>query len=863
VSHWHRRPTLFLILLVLPSLSSLARADAVVGSAPPHTVAVGPRYGAGSVRRWLWGNGYRDLYTTRVTLPVLNLRTFASGLTPIARVGAGETGALALKGNDGHDYTFRPVVKESKELVPVDLHETLTRRLLIDQMPAAHPAGPVVAAGLLEAAGVLHNTPRLVVMPDDPLLGEFRPAFADVVGQIEEWSGSSGFAGSTETIDGAEMWRRLRKGPEVRPDAAAYLRARLVDQLMGDWDRHRGQWRWARLPGEALWQPIPEDRDQAFSRFEGVFNAFMRPRLPLLVKFGSEYSSLDGLTYDGWDVDKRILAGLAWPEWESVARELQAALTDASIEAAAQRLPSEYVALDGNRLTSALEARRDGLVQQARRFYTYINREVDVFCTDVSERVEVRRFENGDLAMSVGTPIAPGDAKIEPYLRRRFEKSVTREVRVYLRGGDDRVVVTGGARREGVLLRVVAGDGTDVLDDSRGGGTRFSGSSPDDQVIAGPGTHWDRRPYAPPPPNPRADWMPPRDWGRTRVLVPRLTYGSDYGLLAGASLERTGYGFRCDPWSSQQSLRLLYSTANAGVRGTYIGQFRFENSPFRLGMAALGSGIEVSRFFGLGNETIFSGNEKVYRIEQDRVAIETALVWAAGPRTDLSLGVLAKHNITEPLDDPVFEDETYYGVGKLAQLGLSTHFRFDGTDRLGLPRGGLFVTAGGTAYPALGKISEPFGDIRGQVLAYLSTPNEKSITLVLKAGGQRVFGTHPFFESAFIGGKTPLSLLEPGGGSSVRGLPPQRYAGDASLYGGADLYLPLTKSLPLVPGQFGLVGFYDIGRVFLDGEVSRRWHHGIGGGVFLTTPGRRHLVSFVVARSEGNIAFYVRAGLGL
>lgn len=862
--HWNLRAGRFLVLLVPLSLPSPARAeDDTVGSPDTRTVVVAPQYGAGVVRRWLWGAGYRGLYTSPVTLPVLDLGTFAGGLTPIVRVGAGETEALAFKGRDGRDYTFRPVVKNGKVLLPVDLRETLTRRLLIDEMAATHPAGPVVAPGLLEAAGVLHNEPRLVVMPDDPLLGEFRPVFANVVGDIEEWTGSPGFSGTTETIDGAEMWRRLRASPEVRLDAAAYLRARLVDQLMGDWDRHRGQWRWARVQGEALWQPIPEDRDQAFARFEGLFNALMRPHLPLLVRFSPRYSSLAGLTYDGWDVDKRILAGLSWPGWESVANELRAALTDAAIEAAARRLPPEYFAEDGARLVSGLKGRRDRLPEQARRFYSSINREVDVFCTDVSERLEARRFENGDLELSVGTLAAPGGPEGEPYFHRRFEAAVTREVRVYLRGGDDRAVVTGGPRRNGVLLRMVAGDGADVLDDAQGGGTRFSGSSPLDQVVAGPDTHWDRRPHTPPPPNESADWIPPRDSGRVRAVVPQLSYGTDYGVVAGASLDTTSYAFRRYPWSSEQSTSLLYSTANAGLRGTYIGQFRFENSPFRLGVAALGSGIEVSRFFGLGNGTTFSGDEKAYRIEQDRFAIETALVRALGPRIDLSLGIVAKHNTTEPRTNPVLEGATFYGEGDLTQLGLSTHFRFDGTDHLGLPRRGLFITAGGTAYPALGKVSEAFGDVRAQVVTYLSTPNERSITLVLKAGGQRVFGAHPFFESAFIGGKTPLSLLEAGGGSSVRGLPPQRYAGDGSLYGGADLYLPLTKSFPLVPGQFGLVGFYDVGRVFLAGEDSQRWHHGTGGGFFLTTPGRRHLVSFVIARSEGNTSFYLRAGLGL
>ena len=81
------------------------------------------------------------------------------------------------------------------------------------------------------------------------------------------------------------------------------------------------------------------------------------------------------------------------------------------------------------------------------------------------------------------------------------------------------------------------------------------------------------------------------------------------------------------------------------------------------------------------------------------------------------------------------------------------------------------------------------------------------------------------------------------------------------MYGGADLYLPIVKAFLLVPGEIGLMGFYDVGRVFLDGDSSDRWHHGAGGGIFFTTPGRHSLLSVQVARSEGRTAVYVRGGL--
>ncbi|HEX6739991.1 MAG TPA: BamA/TamA family outer membrane protein, partial [Vicinamibacteria bacterium] len=467
---------------------------------------------------------------------------------------------------------------------------------------------------------------------------------------------------------------------------------------------------------------------------------------------------------------------------------------------------------------------------------------------------------NGDLELTVREATVDDQAVGEPYFRRRFEAALTEEVRVYLYGGNDKVAVAGG-RHGGVLLRVVAGDGADVLDDSAAGGTRFSAAPGEHRVAEGPGTHWDRRPYPPPPPDKRAEWIPARDWGRVSGPLFLMSFGSDYGLLAGGSLNTVGYGFRKDPWADKQSLRLLYSTKETSFRGTYQGQFRFENSPLRLGVTALGSGIEVSRFFGAGNGTSIAGEEDGYKLEQDRFEIEPALIYGPNPDVDISLGFAVRYDNTEPRDNPVLNGRPFYGQGHFTQLGASARFRFDGTDRLALPRGGVLVTASSRFYPALADVSDAFGEIHGQARAYFGSRGQRGITLALNAGGQKVFGTHPFFDSAFIGGKTPFSVFEPGGGSSVRGLPAQRYAGDGSVFGGADLYLPVTKAFLLVPGQLGLMGFYDIGRVFLDGETSHRWHHGAGGGLFFMTPGRHSLVSLQAARSEGNTALYLRGGL--
>src|SRR5262249_52602174 len=159
-------------------------------------------------------------------------------------------------------------------------------------------------------------------------------------------------------------------------------------------------------------------------------------QLPLLVKFGPGYSNIAGLTFDGWDVDKRILSDLDWDTWKAVATELQADLTDSAIESAVRLLPEAYYAKDGARLVAGMTRRRDAPGPHARRFYESINQSVDVFCSDASEHVDAHRFDNGDLELDV---TAEGDSA--PYFHRRFEASTTNDIRVYLYGGNDKVVV--------------------------------------------------------------------------------------------------------------------------------------------------------------------------------------------------------------------------------------------------------------------------------------------------------------------------------------------------------------------------------------------------------------------------------------
>jgi hypothetical protein len=809
-------------------------------------VVANEEYAKGGFYEFLFGHNYRDLWTTPVVLPVLDLATFEGGLAPVRRVGHGQTQALALEGRDGREWTFRPVVKDPVGLLPEELRQSVAADFIRDQMSSQHPAGHMIVPRLLDAVGIIHNNPRLVVMADDAALGEFRAAFGGVVGDIEEYQGQPGFGGALEIVEGEEMWRKLDASADDRVDARVYLTVRLIDHLVGDWDRHRGQWHFARLPGHAAWQPFSEDRDQAFVRFEGAVLTFVRPALPLLVDFGPEYADLEGQLFDNWDVDRRLLSGLDAAAWDEVATSVQERLTDEVLEEAAHRMPPEYFAKDGPRMIAALKARRDALVQHARRYYRFLAREVDVRGTNAPDRAELVHGAGGRLEVRLFR--AAGDAA--PYYDRVFRPEETKEIRLDLLGGDDVASVTGSEAR--ITVRIVTGEGNDLVDDSASGHARVAASDPGDRVKRGAHTSWDRKPYHPPAVPTYAPWIPPRDWGR-RTLFPmfRLGGSTDYGLVLNLGLSSTGYGFRKLPWADQQTARVAYSTKLQRFRFEYAGLYRHENSKLTSGLDVRASGIEVIRFYGFGNETPDPGDSQETQVEQREIVVMPSLRREVGKAGELSIAAVGKLVNTTRIDGSVLDQVNPYGVEQTGEVGLVSSLAFDTTDRVGLPTRGFRAHVAGAVYPAIWDVRSTFGEVEGEITAFTSALDAPlAPRLTVRLGGKQVFGDYPFYEAAFVGG--------PG---SVRGLDRQRYAGDAALWGGAEVHVRLSRFSSLAPGQVGLVGLVDFGRVFLEGESSHTWHHGVGGGVYIASPKGSNALGILVVRSEDRTRFYLRAGL--
>lgn len=839
-------------LTSLPTLGP-RRAHAVQQARQTTVVTPGARYKAGWPRTLLFGRRYRDLWNTPIEVEFLDLASFAGGLTPTQRGGFGQSLNLRFTGADGREYVFRSVDKKLR--VPEALRETFLEEEFQDlKVSAFHPAAALVVAPLTEAAGLLHAEPRLVVMPDDPDLGEYRADYAGLLGTIEERpnegaNGSPGFAGSRRVVSSRKLVKRLEESPRHRVDAREYLKARLLDIWFGDRDRHQDQWRWARFDDGAgyVWRPIPRDRDEAFVANDGLIWGAVRIYYPRFATFTDEYPGIRGLTENGWELDELILPSLERPVWDAVVAELQQALTDAVIAAAVQHMPVEMYAKNGGDLERALKRRRDRLDEKAQEFYQLLARQVAIYATDQSEVAVVETLRDDMVEVRIHARDERSGAMVEtPYYRRRFDARETREIRLYLRGGNDRAEIRGTGQAN-IELRVIGGGGSDTLIESASLKTHLYDGRGQNRFVTSGGTSVDTRRYIRPRSRDPIRRFP-LDWHYTRWPIFIVGSNADHGIILGGGTLRYHYGFRKVPYQHRLLLKGGVSTS-----GRFVFEYEsdFPDIAPRLSatLHAFLTGVERVRFHGFGNETVRITTGDDNQVEQYSYLVDPGLTLAPSSNVRLSVGPVLK--LTSTTDEPArLVNDTLYGAGEFGQTGARAALRIDTRDESAWTRSGILFDVGGSVFPAVLDVEDLFGEVHGQIATYVSAPMPTNPTLALRAGAKKVWGDVPYHEAAYIGG-----------GGTLRGFERWRFAGDAAVYGNAELRFDLgTFRFLTLPTDFGVFGLADAGRVYVNGSSPGGWHTAGGGGVWFAPLSRTSTVSFAVAHSTEQTSVYLGIG---
>jgi hypothetical protein len=842
-----------------------ASPEAAAESGTTRRVVAGrPEYDKSWYFKLHFGEGYRKLWTSPFEAAVLDLRTYAGGLTPVRQVGSMQSIGLALKGADGRAYTFRTLDKDPTKILPPEWRDSFPAQIFQDQTTASHPGTAFIVPALAEAASVAHTNPAVVFMPDDPALGQFRETFGGKPGTVDEYptpagDGYPGFQGAQEILSTGELWERWRKG-EGWIDTRAFLRARIFDLFLGDWDRHNGQWRWMKLPGHEGLVALPEDRDQAFANFSGAVMGLARSSQPKLVAWHDDYDNLDGLLVQGREVDDWLLTGLDRAAFEETAREMQGRLTDAVIEGAVHRLPPEWFAAGGTELIRDLKKRRDRLPQGAAGFYERLSRWVDVQGTDRDDVARLTREADGSAVLELSLA-GEGGAPGTPYFRRLFLPKETKEVRLYLYGGSDRFVATGP--RGGVTVRVAGGSGADRLDDSQSGGTHFYDVDAA-EVAKGPGSKVTTREWTRVPAKKETPWMDAKDFGSLTPIQPLVWWEPDPGVVLSLGATRYGYAFRKQPYSSMQRVAIEYKTKRTAFGASYTGDFRWARPGFTSFVELYADGAKNYNFYGSGNETPKISDDFNEADQQVFYAFPSLVAYENRRRTFwFALGPEVKYAQNKAADDTLVATEQPYGFGDFGQVGAKLRLEMDTRGRVLLGMGtagfapgskrsdtGLKAEIEGRVYPKAWDVDETFGVASGALTAYWQPASR--LTLAARVGGEKLWGKHPWHESAFIGGS-----------DSVRGYDRNRFAGDSSVYANGQLMIGLFNMNLILPMRVGVLGLADIGRVWVNGESSDKWHPSAGGGIFFRVLTTDLLFHGLVAHGDEGTRVYVNIGFGI
>lgn len=452
----------FRLLCFVISLAISSQVNWGLAQASAQAIVVKPastRYSNNSfLGRFLTGSNYRKIWSTPVEMPVFDLSKQGFTITELG--GGQQTKSLRLLDKNKTEWVLRTVDKDAEGAVPEKFRFPLVVNFVQDMISASHPYGALVVSDLARANNIIAPQPKLYFVPDDKSFGKYREIFANTICFLEQREPTPD---KSETESTAKIMEEIIEENDHLVLQEAVLNARLLDMLIGDWDRHADQWRWGMVNSgtEKYFYAIPRDRDQAFFWANGVVPRFIRLfGMKHMNGFKRKSKGLKNFNYKSWRFDKTFLNELDAKIWDSTIRKFQHKLSDEVIENAVKKLPKEVYAINGPALQARLISRRNSLLENAMKYYRFIANAVDISGTEEQELFEVRQ---NDDKINVAVYRMKGKERGKKIYDRVFDSEDTRFINLEGLGGNDVFVVEENVSSK-IKLKIVGGEGKDDYD---------------------------------------------------------------------------------------------------------------------------------------------------------------------------------------------------------------------------------------------------------------------------------------------------------------------------------------------------------------------------------------------------------------
>ncbi len=780
-----------------------------------------------NLHQFLWGQRYRKYFGTKINAPTVQLDTLFGGLTPVRKGGGHQSKSLRLKDKHGREYVMRALRKNAVQYLQAvafkdqyiegQFNNTTAENLLQDVFTGSHPYAPFVIGQLSDAIGVYHTNPVLYYVPKQKTLANFNTDFGNELYMIEERAASghgdkASFGFANKVISTDELLKKLNKNEKHKVDEKAYIRARLFDMLIGDWDRHEDQWRWAvfKEDNKTVYRPIPRDRDQAFSIMGN--GALLKiatnviPALRLMKPYSKDLKSTKWFNLEPYPLDLFLIKSSKKSVWDTQVQLITTNITDAVINNAFKDFPKEVHTNTLIEIKHSLQGRRKNLQHIADDYFKHINKFQVIRGTNKDDWFDIVRLKNGQTKIT-GYRIKKGK-KASKFHQHIYDKKHTKEIWIYGLDDKDHFNVEGEGNNL-IKIIIVGGHNNDVYNIINGKKIKiYDQKSKKNTFVTKAGKVKLTDNYS------NNTYNHKKLKINTNLITPMIGFNPDDGTKIGFSNIYTKYGFERNPHTSQHIFNAAYYFATNGYEFNYNGEFANIFKNLNLGIEATFTSPNFAiNYFGFGNNSI---NTEANKEDEDRnfnrVKIKkfitgTSLNWKGDLGAEIKLKV--NYNTVQIENTPnrfvannFSEDNAIFSNQKFINTEASYFFKnADNT---------LFTTMGIETKLQIGyttniENADNFGYLIPAIAFNHKITENGKLVLASKIKSHFNFGkSFEFYQAASIGGSNGL-----------RGFRNERFTGKNAFYQSTDVRLNLRKiKTSLMPLSIGVYTGFDFGRVW-------------------------------------------------
>lgn len=776
----------------------------------------------------VFGTQYKEVYTTPVPIQQVQLDTLFGGVEITTD---DYSFSYGLIDKSGKRYRLLALDRKSNRLLPIEEYrerytfeteDSFLSDLVDDVHKTRHPYVSLVLPTLTKAVQLYGSEPKILYLPEQKALGDFKENLGNKPYEIVPVPDSTHIAlpcfGQPDRILSTGLLNDMYTNPIHKVCESDYIRARLFDLIIGNWDSGIDHWAGFKEGNKLIYKPLAESREQAFSSYDGWVMWLLNktiPELKLMQRYTYNIPSLKKFLKTDLDWDIKIIQTASIGDFYQEAQFIQDHLTDAVIDAAFDHFPLAIRNEKSAQIKAVLKYRRDNLINIAKDYHDLVYKNVVISATAKNDTITIERLEEGVTKVRM-------EAEGEKYFEGTYYKENTKEIWVYAREGEDKLTVIGEAE-DNLKLKIIGGEGDDEysisnsnnlkLYDYRKGKDRFTNSVETKIILTNElGT------------NTYDFYKRPKVYNR---LAPVLGSNPDDGFFVGIKDVLTFENLRKNPFTHQHQLNASYYLRTGGYdiyyKGTHTALLNTYNTFVE---AQVTSPNYANNFFGYGNDQ----KKGAFILEYYRyklATLHTAIGLSQNYNSALSISAKLLFESKELAQTPNRFVSSFPAIAfnRNNFTGIEAKLAYENLDDSAFPTKGYAITWENGFKTNIGNVSRSYLFSVPTVSFTRYLVSSKKLVLASKLKGRFVIGNENNLEI--------YQMSTIGGNEGLRGFNNQRFTGKSSIYMSNDIRYDY-KNIPsrIIPLRLGFFGGLDAGRVFTS-VASTKIHTSVGLGAFI------------------------------